>query len=55
MLACASARAFALSLLGRRAAVGCDGEPPSSSSVVTECRHLPRLLVVGRLAPGERA
>ena len=42
MLACASARAFALSLLERRAAVGCDGEPPSSSAVVTECRHLPR-------------
>ena len=40
MLACASARAFALSLLDRRAAVGCDGEPPSSSAVVTECRHL---------------
>ena len=41
MLACASARAFALSLLDRRAAVGCDGKPPSSSVVVTECRHLP--------------
>ena len=41
MLACVSARAFALSLLERRTAVGCDGEPPSSSAVVKECHHLP--------------
>ena len=41
MLACAAARAFALSLLDKRPALGSDGDTPSSSDVVAACRHLP--------------
>ena len=41
LLACASARAFALSLLDRRPAVGSDGDVPCTSAVITDCRHLP--------------
>ena len=41
MLACAAARAFALSLLDKRPAFGSDGDTPSSSDVVAACRHLP--------------
>ena len=41
LLACASARAFALSLLDRRPAVGSDGVVPSTSVVITDCLHLP--------------
>ena len=44
MLACASARAFALSLLDRRPGVGADGVTPSSAEVVAACRHLPSTL-----------
>ena len=40
MLACASARAFALSLLDRRPALGSDGATPSSSEVLADCWHL---------------
>ena len=41
MLACAAARAFALSLLDKRPALGSGGDTPSSSDVVAACRHLP--------------
>ena len=41
LLACSSARAFALSLLDRRAVVGVDGDTPSSSDVVGDIRHVP--------------
>ena len=41
LLACSSARAFALSLLDRRALVGVDGDTPSSSDVVGDIRHVP--------------
>ena len=41
ILACVAARAFALSLLERRLALGCDGDTPSPSEVVGACRHLP--------------
>ena len=41
LLACASARAFALSLLDRRPVVGSDGVVPCTSAVITACRHLP--------------
>ena len=41
MLACAASRAFALSLLERRAAGGSDGDLPSLHDVVAACRHLP--------------
>ena len=37
----AAARAFALSLLEKRPALGCDGDTPSPSEVVGACRHLP--------------
>ena len=40
MLACASARAFALSLLDRRPVSGSDGATPSSAEVLADCRHL---------------
>ena len=40
ILACAAAR-FALSLLEKRPALGCDGDTPSPSEVVGACRHLP--------------
>ena len=40
MLACAAARAFALSLLDKRPALGLDGDTPSSSDVVAACHHL---------------
>ena len=40
LLACESARAFALSLLDRRSAVGPDGVVPSTSVVITACRHV---------------
>ena len=41
ILACAAARAFVLSLLEKRPALGCDGDTPSTSEVVGACRHLP--------------
>ena len=41
ILACAAARAFALSLLDKRPALGSDGDTLSSSDVVAACRHLP--------------
>ena len=41
ILACAAARAFALSLLEKRPALGCDGDTPFPSEVVGACRHLP--------------
>ena len=41
LLACSSARAFALSLLDRRAVVGVDGDTPSSSDVVGDICHVP--------------
>ena len=41
ILACAAARAFALSILEKRPALGCDGDTPSPSEVVGACRHLP--------------
>ena len=40
-MACSSARAFALSLLDRRAAAGVDGDTPSTSDVVGDSRHVP--------------
>ena len=40
LLACASARAFALTLLDRSSAVGSDGVVPSTSVVITACRHV---------------
>ena len=43
ILFCATARAFALSLLDRRAALGCDGDTPTVSDAVAACRHLPDL------------
>ena len=46
LLACTSARAFALSLLERRPALGCDGDTPSTSDVVAVCRHLPLVPVL---------
>ena len=39
LLACCGARAFGLSLLERRPALGVDGTPPSTSDVVGDCRH----------------
>ena len=39
LLACAVARAFALSLLERRCAPGCDGATPSSAEVVRAYRY----------------
>ena len=39
LLACAAARAFALSLLERRCAPGCDGPTPSSDEVVRAHRY----------------
>ena len=39
LLACAAARAFALSLLERRCAPGCDGPTPSSDEVVRADRY----------------
>ena len=39
LLACAAARAFALSLLERRCAPGCDGPTPSSDEVVGAHRY----------------
>ena len=44
MLACASARAFTLSLLDCRPVVGAHGLTPSSSEVLAACRHLPLAL-----------
>ena len=38
-MACCGAHAFGLSLLERRAALGVDGTPPSTSDVVGDCRH----------------
>ena len=43
VLSCATARAFALSLLDRRAALGCDGDTLTVSDAVAACRHLPDL------------
>ena len=43
ILSCATARAFALSLLDRRAALGCDSDTPTVSDAVAACRHLPDL------------
>ena len=40
LLACASARAFALSLLDRRPVVGSDGDVFCTSAVITDCRNL---------------
>ena len=40
LLTCASARAFALSLLDRRPVSGSDGATPSSAEVLADCRHL---------------
>ena len=40
LLACSSARAFALSLLDRRVVVGVDGDTRSSSDVVGDIRHV---------------
>ena len=39
LMACCGARAFALSLLERRAALGADGTPPSTFDVVGDYRH----------------
>ena len=41
LLACAASRAFALSLLDRRPGCGSHGVTPSSSDVLSACRHLP--------------
>ena len=39
ILACASARAFAQSLLERRGTLGHDGPTPSSDEVIGDARH----------------
>ena len=41
ILACAAARAVALSLLEKRPALGCDEDTQPSSEVMAACRHLP--------------
>ena len=42
LLACAASKAFALSLLERRAVVGADGGTPSTSEVVALCSLPPQ-------------
>ena len=46
VVSCATARAFALFLLDRRAAVGCDGDPPTVSDTCLTCRESGPLFLV---------